>query len=848
MRPLNITDSSHCAAYGNLATLRKAAAFLALTIVAHQPLAAQANAKSAALPPGGLLAQQAAYTFLGNSRGYDRVPGGILIRADHGAVLIEAIAGIGARIRVRFSDGTPSFPTPHSLATGDTAPRLGNAVVHEASDTVLVYAEGLVVRVARHPVRLSVTDSVGHELLAESFGAGVWQGRLAHVLRDLPATRYYGLGEQPMPLLRNGSVFPLWNTDRFGYRPGDMPIYSSIPFYLGVRDGIAHGILYDNPFRAEFDFSARMRSALSYMSEGGIDGGELRYYVIPGPGLDSTLARYTRLTGRTSLPPRWSLGYHQSRYSYFPDTMVENLAREFRRRDIPADVIHLDIHYMNGYRDFTFDPERFPQPKRLLDTLAAKGFKVVTIVDPGLKVDSAWSVYRDGLSRGAYVTLPDGSPYIAIVWPGRSVLPDFSRAAVRDWWGAQHRALIDVGVRGVWNDMNEPASFGGQTIADIVQFQGDGHPGTHLEYHNQYGTLMARAAFDGFRKLRPERRPFIITRAAYAGVQRYATVWTGDNNSTWDHLRISIPMILGLGLSGIPFAGSDIGGFNGSPSAELYSRWLQSATLVPFMRTHAMIGTPRREPWSYGPQYERANRATIRLRYQMMPALYTAYFQHTQKGSPVVRPVFWNALTDSAALGTDDEYILGDHLLVAPVVDSGATSRRVYLPAGHWYRVGSGEAYDGGRLVTVQAPDALNDGNDTTGLRGLPVFVRAGAVIPSSAVVSFEGQRRLDTLSIDIYPGSATSELYEDAGDGYAYQRGEYRRTTFATSGAPLLSMTLAQTGSYAGASSFKVTIHDVSRPQRTLVDGRPVRTDYDSARRELRFVMPGRARLLQIE
>jgi len=461
-----------------------------------QHLAAQPTATPVAEASSGLLAQQAAYTFLGNSRGYDRVPGGIVLRAEHGAVLVEAIAGIGARIRVRFSDGTPSFPTPHSLATGDTAPRLGSAVVRESGDTVLVYAEGLIVRAAQHPVRLSVTDSAGHELLVESSGAGVWEGRLAHVLRDPPGARYYGLGEQPMPLLRNGSVFPLWNTDRFGYRPGDMPIYSSIPFYLGVRDGVAHGILYDNPFRAEFDFSARMRSSVSYMAEAGIDGGELRYYVIPGPSLDSALARYTRLTGRTSLPPRWSLGYHQSRYSYYPDTMVANLAREFRRRDIPADVIHLDIHYMNGYRDFTFDPERFPQPKRLLDTLAAEGFKVVTIVDPGLKVDSAWSVYRDGLSRGAYVTLPDGSPYIAIVWPGRSVLPDFSRAAVRDWWGAQHRALIDVGVRGVWNDMNEPASFGGQTIADIVQFQGDGHPGTHLEYHNQYGTLMARAAFD----------------------------------------------------------------------------------------------------------------------------------------------------------------------------------------------------------------------------------------------------------------------------------------------------------------------------------------------------------------
>ncbi|GAC1412885.1 MAG: glycoside hydrolase family 31 protein [Gemmatimonadaceae bacterium] len=816
--------------------------------LAWQPLAGQRNASSVAPPSGGLPSQQARYTFLGDALGYEPIQGGIMIRAEHGAVRIEAIAGIGARMRVRFSDGTPSFPTPHSLATGDSAPRLGSAVVREAGDTVLVYAEGLIVRAARHPLRVSVSDSAGHELLQESFGAGVWQGRLAHVLRDPTGTRYYGLGEQPMPLLRNGSVFPLWNTDRFGYRPGDMPIYSSIPFYLGIRDGVAHGILYDNPFRAEFDFSARMRSSVSYMAEAGIDGGELRYYVIPGPGLDSTLARYTRLTGRTPLPPRWSLGYHQSRYSYFPDTTVENLAREFRRRDIPADVIHLDIHYMNGYRDFTFSPERFPDPKRLLDTLAAKGFKVVTIVDPGLKVDSGYSVYRDGLTRGAYVTLPDGSPYIGIVWPGRSVFPDFSRSSVRDWWGAQHRTLVDVGVRGVWNDMNEPASFGGQTIPDIVQFEGDGHPGTHLEYHNQYGTLMARATFAGFRRLRPERRPFVITRAGYAGLQRYSTIWTGDNNSTWDHLRLSIPMIVGLGLSGIPFAGSDIGGFNGAPSADLYSRWLQAATLVPFMRTHAMIGTPRREPWSYGAEHERANRATIRLRYRMLPALYTAYFQHTQQGSPVVRPVFWNTLTDSAALATDDEYILGDHLLVAPVVDSAAQSRAVYLPAGRWYRLGSGDAYDGGRSVTVQAPDVPNDGGDTTGLRGLPVFARAGAVVPSEAVLSYEGERRLDTLNIDIYPGSATSELYEDAGEGYAFERGEYRRTTFTTSLRPSLSTTLSQTGSYAGVSSFKVTIHDVARRETILVDGRPVRPDYDSARRELHFIVSSRARRLELQ
>jgi alpha-glucosidase len=303
-------------------------------------------------------------------------------------------------------------------------------------------------------------------------------------------------------------------------------------------------------------------------------------------------------------------------------------------------------------------------------------------------------------------------------------------------------------------------------------------------------------------------------------------------------------MILGLGMSGIPFAGSDIGGFNGAPNAELYTRWLEAATLVPFMRTHAMIETPRREPWSYGPENERANRATIRLRYRMMPALYTAYYQHTQSGSPVIRPIFWNTLTDSSAMSTDDEFMLGDHLLVAPVVSEGKTSRAVYLPAGRWYRLGSGEAYDGGRSVTVDAPYVNGDGGDTTGLRALPVFARAGAVIPSQAVVNYEGQRKIDTIDLDVYPGSAASELYEDAGDGYGYQRGEFRHTTFTTAADG--AVTIRRTGTFPGARSFKVSLHDVARG-RVLVDGHPVPADYDVAHRQLSFTIPSTAQRFAI-
>jgi alpha-glucosidase len=796
-----------------------------------------------AIPTSGraLHAQAGGYSLLGDAGGYERVPGGALISAPQGRLLVETIAGVGARVRVRFGDASRPFAEIHSLATGDTPPRLGSATVREAGDTIVVSGEGVEVRVSRHPLRVVVRDAAGHELLHESLGAASYGGRVAHYVRDPSGTRYLGLGEQPSPMIRNGTVFPFWNTDRYGYEPGVTPIYSTLPFYIGLASGVAHGVLYDNPFRGEMDFANRLPGSIGYTAEGAPDGGELRWYVVPGPGLDSTVARYTRLTGRTPLPPRWALGYQQSRYSYFPDTMVANLAADFRRRDIPADVLYLDIDYMDGYRVFTWSPKSFPHPRQLLDSLGANGFKVVTIVDPGVKVDPGYPIYREVMARRAYVALPDGTPALGKVWPDTSVFPDFSRAAVRAWWGGQQSALLDAGVRGIWNDMNEPASFLGGTLSELAQFDGDGHPGPHLEYHNQYGTLMARSSYEGQRALRPARRPFVITRAAYTGVQRYSSVWTGDNNSTFTHLRLSLSMVLSLGLTGVPFAGSDIGGFTGAPSAELYARWLQSAALIPFFRTHAATGTPRREPWSFGPDHERANRATIRLRYALLPAVYTAFHQHTLTGSPVVRPVFWQSPSDTAALGVQDEYFLGDHLLAAPVADSGADQRSVYLPAGRWYRLGSDSAYEGARRVTVSAPRAAVDGGDTTGLRGLPLFVRAGAVVPMQPVLPYDGARRVDTLTLHVYPGAASSQLYEDAGDGYENERGQYRLTTLVTAvrGEGGGSIALSRTGSYGGAGTFAVVLHATSRPRGVTADGRAVAIDYDASGRVTRFSVP---------
>jgi alpha-glucosidase len=790
----------------------------------------------ATVPAGG---QEREYAFLGDVRGQERVRGGVEIRAAGGLVRIEQLRGVGFRLRYAF--GHPLAPL-HSYATVESLPPLLDPEVRDTPDSLVLTGDVLRVVVRKRPLRVAVWQRDGTELFRESLGAGHEGSHLAHLLVREPGTRYFGLGEQATALERSGGTFPLWNTDHPAYRPGDGPLYTSFPFYIAVRSGVAFGLFYDNSSRALFDFSARLDGQVGYFAA----GGELRYYVLAGPALGGVLARYTALTGRTPLPPRWALGYQQSRWSYYPAAELERLAAEFRGRRIPCDVLYLDIDYLDGYRVFTWSPGRFPDPRGLLAALAAHGFKVVTIVDPGVKVDSAYPVYREGAAAGAYVRWPDGRDYVGEVWPGPVVFPDFSRPATRRWWGDLHRALLDVGVSGIWDDMNEPTVFGGGTMPDVVRFDDEGRGASHLELHNVYGLLMARATYEGVRRLAPERRPFVLTRAGFSGVQRYAAVWTGDNVATWEHLRLAIPMVLGLGLAGVPFAGVDMGGFAGSPDGALYTRFLQLGAFLPLFRTHSEFTSARREPWSFGPVYERANRAIIELRYRLLPVLYTAFFQHARDGRPVVRPLLWEVPHDTTALAVDDEFVLGDHLLVAPVTLPGAGERTLYLPPGRWYRWHSDEAYGGGRWVTVPAP-AVNpaDRDDANGVRGIPVFVRAGAVLPLAAVRQYVGEPAADTITLHVYDGGAgESELYEDDGAGYGYARGDYRLLRFRTATADsALRLRVTLEGRAArGVPRFPVVVHGLARaPRQVTTDGAATPFEFDPAARLLAFdLVPG--------
>jgi len=620
-----------------------------------------------------------------------------------------------------------------------------------------------------------------------------------------PREHLYGLGERAATFDLRGGAYRLWNRDPAGYGPGDDPLYLSVPVYVSQGVDVGYLVFYACAHDAVFDLGRRVPD----LAEHRLAGGGLRYYFVPGP-LDRALDRYTELTGRPALPPLWVLGYHQSRWSYHPEARVRRLAADFARHDVPADGVFLDIHYMRGYRVFTVDEDRFPDLARLCRDLGRQGLKVVVILDPGVKRDPAYDVYREGMEKGYFVTLPDGTPVHAPVWPGWCAFPDFTRPEVREWWGGLYRRLLDRGVQGFWHDMNEPAVFvasGDPTLPRCARHA----LGEHGEVHNLYGLYMNRAAYEALRRLAPDRRPFLVSRSGWAGLQRYAAAWSGDVRSDWECLRQTVATTLGVGLSGIPFFGSDVGGFTGVPEPELYVRWLQLGAFTPFFRSHTCLGTPDQEPWSHGEPYLSVARTFIRLRYSLLPYIYTAAWQASRHGWPVARPLFWPK-GEGKLLDAGDEFLLGDSLLVAPVLEPGAEGREVTLPAGRWYDFWSDAPLDGPGVARLETP-----------LERLGLLVRAGTVLPREEPARSTAERHLERLFLHLYPpepaGEGRSHLYSDSGDGY----GPHRLDSFRLSwdgGRLRLDWEVGEGGYPWPYREVRLVIHGL-RVARVTVDGR---------------------------
>jgi alpha-glucosidase len=679
-------------------------------------------------------------------------------------------------IRVRASFGRP-LPAPnHSWAIEKTdwvAPRW---TVRESPAEIVVVTDEIEVAVRRAPLLIEFRDVKTHrpanrDARPMSFAAKT--GVVADYKRLGFDEHFYGLGEKAAPLDKRRGGYTMWNTDT-SYQEGTDPLYQSVPFYLGWEAGQVYGIFFDTSYRAEFDMGKTQQEYVSFSAETSPDDAQLDYYFFWGPSMKKVVSRYADLTGHMPLPPRWALGHQQSRWSYYPDTTVEALVDRYRADDLPLDVVYLDIDYMDDYRVFTWSPRTFPDPRGLIARVGRQGVKVITIVDPGVKYQPqqpGYRVFDEGMAHDFFLRRRSGALYVGAVWPGPAVFTDYTKETARHWWGDLHHVYTDVGVAGIWNDMNEPSDFvdkSGKSQVDVVSDDG-GTRSPYAKNRNVFGTLMSRATYEGLQRLAPDKRPFVLTRAGSAGIQRYAATWTGDNASTWEHLALTLPMLQSLGLAGQPFVGADIGGFFGRSNGELLARWYQAAFLVPFCRNHKNREANDQEPWRFGTHVEAIIRKYLKLRYRLLPFLYTVLEEAHRTGVPMFRPVLLNYPTDPDAVALDDELMVGDDLLVAPVLRPGAESRLVYLPEGVWIDYWTGARHAGRTTLRVAAP-----------LDTVPLFVRAGAVIPTGPEMSWIGEKAVDPLTFEIYPddhGQARGTLYEDDGTSSAYLTGTLRRT-----------------------------------------------------------------------
>ena len=655
------------------------------------------------------------------------------------------------------------------IAKGDKQPDESLAVIQnprkaftyqKLEDTVEVATAALRLVINKKPLRFSFFTVDGKPLSSDDkrFGSTL-DGDKVMNYRELHADeKFLGLGEKTGNLNRRGMHYLNWNTDAAEHTIKDDPLYKTIPFYIGLHSGACYGLFFDNHHKSYFDFGASTDEQFTWF---GADGGDMNYYFFGAQSVAEIIKDYTWLTGRMEMPPLWSLGYQQCRWSYMSADEVLGIARKFREHKIPADAIYCDIDYMDDFKIFTWNKQSFPDPKEMIDQLKAINFKLVTIVDPGIKIEEGYKEYDEGIAHNYFATYPNGELYTGSVWAGRSHFPDFFNDTVREWWGKAFTALTDVGVEGFWNDMNEPAAWG-QNIPPIVKFGERYMP----EVRNAYGMQMARATQTGTKKILKNKRPFILTRAAYAGTQRYSAIWTGDNSATDEHMLFGQRLVNSLGLGGFSFIGVDIGGFMGNPTPELMVRWNSLGVYTPMFRNHAAQGMSMREPWEWGEENENIIRKDIQQRYKLLPYIYSCFYESSQTGMPLIRTLAIDYTWDENVYDErfQNQSFFGHAILIAPVISTENTAD-VYLPEGEWYRFSTDEYFEGEQIVNVSAP--LND---------LPVFVKGGAIIPMQSLIQSTADECDGVLYIHVWKGAAANELvyYEDDGTSYDYENGNY--------------------------------------------------------------------------
>ena len=655
--------------------------------------------------------------------------------------------------------------------------------ISEDEERFMITTSKLICHVHKADLGVAIFDAQDNTLISQDEAGFHWEEYYEHGGNIVKMSKishdgesFYGLGDKPQSLNLKGKKFENWVTDSYAYSKDQDPLYKAIPFYTGLHNKKAYGIFFDNSFKSYFDFAQERRNVTSFWAQ----GGEMNYYFIYGPKMEDVVSIYTDLTGKPhQLPPLWTLGFHQCKWSYYPESKVKEITSKFRELKIPCDAIYLDIDYMDGFRCFTWNKEYFPDPKRMVKELADDGFKTVAIIDPGIKIDKEYSVFKEGLEKDYFCKRADGPYMKGKVWPGECYFPDYTKPEVRDWWSDLFKELIeDIGIKGVWNDMNEPAvmEVPNKTFPDDVRHDYDGNPCSHRKAHNVYGMQMARATYHGLKKFSYPKRPFVITRAAYSGTQRYTSTWTGDNVATWEHLWIANIQAQSLAMSGFSFVGSDIGGFAEQPKGELFARWIQLGVFHPFCRVHSSGDHGDQEPWSFDEEVTDIVRKFVEIRYQLLPYLYTAFWEYIQDGIPLIKSLVLFDQEDVHTHYRTDEFIYGDKILVCPINEANSKGRRMYFPKGRWYNFWTNKVVKGGKEAWVDAD-----------LDSMPIFIKEGAIIPKYPVMQYVDEKKIEELTLDVYykEGKEVSKLFDDAHDGYDYTKGKYSLRTFKLTGKP---------------------------------------------------------------
>lgn len=702
---------------------------------------------------------------LGNLKSVKKITSGITLQTDYGNMKVTVYSSNVIKINVAQSTSFNDF----SYATVAAPDENINYVVKESAGDITVATDSVKLIITKKPVRLSFYNHMDQLICADdaSFGTEWIGNQITTYKKMFPGEKFIGLGEKTGDLNRRGNGYVNWNLDIPGYETRQDPLYASIPFYIGIHDSIVYGIFLDNSSKTHFNFGAGQERFSSFS----VDDGDMNYFMIWHSTVAGIIGSYTQLTGRMPMPPLWSLGYHQCRWSYFPESEIMSLAQNFRNRKIPCDVLWFDIHYMQDYKVFTWSKDRFPDSKGMMTKLDGMGFKNVAIIDPGIKVEKGYFAYEEGLKNDMFLKYPDGEVWSGQVWPGWCAFTDYTKPEARIWWGKLFKEDIDNGLDGFWCDMNEPASWGGGKNPENLLFNFEGKPVSYRTGKNVYGLEMARATYEGAKDLMGNRRPFVLTRAGFAGLQRYTAIWTGDNKADEDHMLLGVRLINSLGLSGVPFAGVDVGGFVGNGNGRLMARWISIGAFSPFFRAHKEYNSIDSEPWAFGEDVENICRNYIQLHYNLLPYIYSSFNESTQNGLPVQRSLAIDYAYDEKIYhgNTVNQYLFGPSLLVVPQLAS-QHAVSAYLPAGRWYDFYSDEKLDGGRSYYRDAP-----------LHKLPVFVKAGSFVFMQSPVQFTAQKPVDTLLVHCYFGDEAhaQQYYEDAGDGYDFEKGKYFRRIF---------------------------------------------------------------------